>query len=470
MTPDVSHCSPQPAGKLFSNTLMRRDISNKPAGKDTWNRLAGRNISDRLAGSAIALLVAVALLGPSCSRAPEPKFTPGSTAAVDSEPRVRVALQAGLKSAAVGAEGTLYLDAEGRGGVSWSGGGSCSVYLAGGSLSAQGPDGAVIDVGAGALEVRSSAGVVSLEGRKYRGSMRIVLESDGTLTAINVVGLESYLQGVLRSEIGALAESRIEAMKAQAVASRSYTLFKIASSSDRSYDVVCGVGDQVYKGLSGEREVTNRAVAETLGEVAVCDGEPVRANFSSTCGGVTVNNEDAWPDEDPLPYLRSIRDAEGRRGDGLCAASKYYRWREEWSVDDLESILSSHYVEASPEGGRFTGRLTGLEVVERTGSGRARVVRIETDEGEYEVRADKMRWALRRPDGGPLRSTFFDLELEKRRGEVRRLVAEGRGWGHGVGMCQWGAIGMADRGRGYKAILHHYYTDIDIVKMYGRPA
>ncbi len=433
----------------------------RPAGVDIWNRPAE---------SAIALLVAVALLAPSCSRAPEPKLTSGRTAAVESEPKVRVALLAGLKRAEVGAEGRLYLEAEGREGMSWSGGGNCRVHLAGASLSAQGPDGAVIDVGAGALEIRSSAGVVSLEGREYRGSMRIVREPDGTLTAINIVGLESYLQGVLPSEIGALAESRIEAMKAQAVASRSYTLFKMASSRDRSYDVVCGVGDQVYKGLSGEREVTNRAVAETLGEVAVYGGEPVRANFSSTCGGVTVNNEDAWPDEDPLPYLRSIRDVEGRRGAELCAASRYYRWREEWSVDELESILSSHYVEASPEGGRFTGRLIGLEVVGRTDSGRARVVRIKTDEGEFEVRADKMRWALRRPDGGPLRSTFFDLNLEKRRGEVRRLMAEGRGWGHGVGMCQWGAIGMADRGRDYKDILHHYYTDIDIVRMYGRPA
>ena len=114
--------------------------------------------------------------------------------------------------------------------------------------------------------------------------------------------------------------------------------------------------------------------------------------------------------------------------------------------------------------------MTGIKVVKRNDAGRARVVEIKTDSGKFEVRADKMRWALRRPDGGPLRSTFFELKLEKRRGQVKRLVASGKGWGHGVGMCQWGAIGMADRGFGYKDILHHYYKDIDIERLYSPAA
>ena len=260
------------------------------------------------------------------------------------------------------------------------------------------------------------------------------------------------------------------AMKAQAVASRSYTLYRMAESRGRSYDVVSGVGDQVYQGVSGERDITDRAVTETLGEVAVYKGEPIRANFSSTCGGVTADNEDAWPDQAPLPYLRSVRDVCARRGTELCSDSKYHRWKEQWDAGELTSILASHCVEGGSDGRRFSGRVTDIDVVERNEAGRARVIEIKTDEGKFEVRADKMRWALRRPDGGPLRSTFFELRLEKRRGQVKNLVALGRGWGHGVGMCQWGAIGMADRGYGHRDILKHYYTDIDIVTMYGPAA
>lgn len=426
----------------------------------------------RTARGAALFALAAALPLVSCSRAPKPAEGPAPSAVVHAEPTVRVVLLTGVTSVTVGWSGTLSLDWAGGVGRTWAGGGDCSVYRAagGGGLAARAPDGTVVELGDGPVELMSSRGVLGIEGRDYRGSVRIVGEPDGTLTAINLVGLESYLKGVLPSEIGALSERRMAAMKAQAVASRSYTLYKMARSRDRSYDMVSGVADQVYKGVSGEREVTDRAVAETFGEVAVYRGEPIRANFSSTCGGVTVDNEEAWPDEEPLHYLRSVRDVGGRRGTELCELSNHHRWREEWSGDELTSILSSHYVEAGSGEKEFAGRVVDIKVTKRNAAGRARVVGIKTDEGKFEVRADKMRWALRRPDGGPLRSTFFELSLERRRGGVRRLVALGRGWGHGVGMCQWGAIGMADRGSGYKDILRHYYTGIDIVRMYGPPA
>lgn len=407
---------------------------------------------------------------PSCSRAPKPAEPVLPTAVVHAEPTVRVALLSGVREVGVRFEGTLTCDDPGGQSQSWTGGGSCNVRGASGGLSVEGPDGTMRVATGKTVEFRSSKGVISLEGRKYRGAIRVVRSSDGTLTGVNLVGLESYLKGVLPSEIGALSEGRMAAMKAQAVASRSYTLARMAASRDQIFDVVSGVGDQVYKGVSGERPITDRAVEETLGEVAVFKDEPIRANFSSTCGGVTVDNEEAWPDEEPLPYLRSVRDVAGRRGTELCEDSKFHRWREEWGADELTGILASHYIEAASGGEKFKGRVIDVSVVKRNDAGRARVVEIKTDQGKFKVRADRMRWALRRPDGGPLRSTFFELKLEKRRGQVKRLVANGRGWGHGVGMCQWGAIGMADRGYGYKDILHHYYTGIDVVRLYGSPA
>ncbi len=405
----------------------------------------------------------------SCGKAPKPAPGPRPSGVVSAEPIVRVALLTGIRSASLRSEGALTVGSVAGGSKTWPGGGDCRAYIAGGSVAVEGPDGTIIEA-EGPAEIRSSTGMLALEGRSYRGAMRIVPMPDGTLTAVNLVGLESYLRGVLPSEIGALSEERMAAMKAQAVASRSYTLHRMAGSRKRAYDVVSGIGDQVYMGVSGERAVTDRAVAETTGEVAVHEGEPIRANFSSTCGGVTSDNEDAWPDEEPLPYLRSIRDVAGRRGGGLCEGSKYYRWREEWDAEELTSILSSYYIGGDSEGRRIEGSVTDIAVKSRNEAGRAGAIEIETEAGKFRVRADKIRWALRRPDGGPLRSTFFELKLEKRRGQVRKLVAEGRGWGHGVGMCQWGAIGMADRGYGYKDILRHYYTRTDIVKMYGRRA
>jgi stage II sporulation protein D len=426
----------------------------------------------RSASVAALVASASACLIVACSKAPAPAEGPEASASVGAEPVVRVVLLTGVRSVTFVSGGALFLDWAGGEGATWAGGGDCRIYCAsgGGEISAEGPGGAVLDLGHGPLDLTSSHGVLKMEGRDYRGGMRAIRESDGTLTVIDLVGLESYLRGVLPSEIGALSEDRMAAMKAQAVASRSYTMYKMARSRDRSYDVVSGVGDQVYKGVSGERGITDRAVAETFGEVAAYRGEPIRANFSSTCGGVTVDNDEAWPDEEPLPYLRSVRDVSGRRGAELCEGSNHHRWRVEWSAEELASILSSHYGEAGLDGRQFSGAVIDVKVTKRNAAGRARVVKVKTDEGEYELRADKMRWALRRPDGGPLRSTFFELSLEKRRGRVRKLVAIGRGWGHGVGMCQWGAIGMADRGSDYKEILHHYYTGVDIVRMYGPPA
>jgi len=405
----------------------------------------------------------------SCSRAPR-----RGEIAVTVEPTVRVALLTGVTEARVAAGRALTLrDGSGEG-QTWPGGGAVKVSLSGTAISVTGPDGAARHASGDWVELSSSAGVISLKGKEYRGAFRVVKESGGTLTVINLVKIESYLRSVVRSEIGALSEERMEAMKAQAVASRSYTLYRMAESEDLSYDVVSGVGDQVYLGVAGERPVTDRAVAETYGIVLTHRGEPIRANFSSTCGGVTVDNDEAWPGEEPLPYLRSVRDVEGRRGTEFCEGSKYFRWREEWGLEEMASILALHYSEGVPEDGsgneKFSGRIKSIKVTKRDSAGRARVVEVKTDEGKFEVRADKMRWALRRPDGGPLRSTFFDLKLMKRRGEARGLVAEGKGWGHGVGMCQWGAIGMADRGYGYEDILKHYYKDVELERLYGHPA
>ena len=265
-----------------------------------------------LKGFRIVALAAGLLAVSSCSRAPR-----RGEISITVEPTVRVALLTGAAEAEVGARGALTLrDASGEG-QTWPGGGGVRVSLSGSTISVTGPDGTARRANGDWVELSSSRGVVSLGENEYRGAFRVLKESGGTLAVINMVKIEPYLRSVVRSEIGALSEERMEAMKAQAVASRSYTLYRMAESKDRPYDVVSGVGDQVYAGVAGERPVTDRAVAETYGVVLTYRGEPIRANFSSTCGGVTVDNEEAWPGEEPLPYLRSVKDIGRRRGTEL---------------------------------------------------------------------------------------------------------------------------------------------------------
>jgi len=147
-------------------------------------------------------------------------------------------------------------------------------------------------------------------GRWYRGSFRIHASQPEGLTLVNEVPLESYLRGVLPEEIGQPPDSDYEAVKAQAVAARSYTLSYLGRRAPLGFDLWASVEDQVYGGTARENEQSNRALRATAGEVLLSEGTPIRALYSSACGGRTSNVEDVWP-WPWTPYLRSVRDAEG---------------------------------------------------------------------------------------------------------------------------------------------------------------
>ena len=281
-----------------------------------------------------------------------------------------------------------------------------------------------------------AAGPLRALGRSLRGRIEVECDGDRWL-AINVLPMESYLAAVLGGEMPATFP--LEALKAQAVAARSYALMRKieARESGRPYHLGATVLSQVYLGLGHEDPRTSAAVAATQGEVLAVGVTPVEAYFHASCGGRTESGAAAL--DRPLDYLQSVP----------CPCenhSPYAHWRVELSAAELGKAVGL----ASP---------TECEVISRTGSGRAARLQVRNaGGGTRTILATDFRTAI---GYQRLPSTWFDV-----RRDGNRFEFDGRGSGHGVGLCQWGARIYAERGEGYRAILAHYYPGTTVEKIY----
>ena len=307
-------------------------------------------------------------------------------------------------------------------------------------------------------------GRIWVDGREYRGVIDIVPEG-GRLNIVNELDLENYLRGVVPVEIGRLKASQNDAVKAQAVAARTYALANRGRRKTRGFDIYATVADQVYRGFEVETRLSDVAIAETHGVVASYKGRMISPFYSSTCGGRTENIHEAW-NSPAVSYLRSVKDES--RGVAFCAPSPVYRWTVEWDRGTLERILATTLPSRSR---RVKGpvEIRGLRIRKRSKSGRVQELEIKTQQGNFRVKGDEVRRVLRRPGQGTplLRSTLFSLKIYKdRQGRLRRIVASGGGFGHGIGLCQYGAIGMANRGYRFDQILRHYFRGTDLRMLY----
>lgn len=270
--------------------------------------------------------------------------------------------------------------------------------------------------------------------RAYRGVVE-VRRTDAGLTVVNELDLEAYLYGVLKMEINPAWPA--EAVKAQAVAARTLALASLGRFAREGYDVRDTTDSQVYGGATFEDPRATAAVDATRGLVALHGGQPILAVYHADSGGRTESSENVWGR--PYPYLRGVDDP-------YVAGSPYERWTLSVPLDRLEEALRA--------GGVPARGIRSVEVAEVSESGRALRVRVVGAEGSWELTGHRLRTLL-----GPdvLRSTLFTV-----RTEGALVVFEGRGWGHGVGMSQWGARGMALRGWDFTRILQHYYTGVVI--------
>jgi stage II sporulation protein D len=288
------------------------------------------------------------------------------------------------------------------------------------------------------------------------------------VTAINIVDLEAYLLGVVPLEIGGgRPAAELEAVKAQAVAARTYAVRHLGSRQTLGFDFYATVADQVYGGLSKEDPTASRAVRETAGEIVTYQGAPILAYYHSTCGGHTAAIEEVWQ-RAPVPYLKSVSDeVSGAKGRYYCESSNRFRWDVSWSGTELRETLARTL--AARGGGSAAARIGRVERVEVRGwsrSRRAESLVVNTDAGRFEVPGDSIRWVLEAQPGRPLNSTLFVLDADAGSGEVRALRAQGGGWGHGIGMCQVGALGRARAGQSYRQILTTYYQQTQITRLY----
>jgi stage II sporulation protein D len=319
------------------------------------------------------------------------------------------------------------------------------------------------------MEIRPSGDTgFTIDDIPYRGGLLLRLRDGKDILAINVIEIDDYLKGVLPSEIGYLKEGQYEAYKVQAIASRSYALSKLEEKKNEDWDMRATIMDQVYRGIKGENKIASEAVERTKGIIGIWEGEPIRAYYSACCGGHTSDIRVGWPWKAHYPFLYGCRDAAGEDGNSFCRSSRHFRWEVVWSGSDLARITSKTL--PAELGGRVPpfNVIRDIRVVGHAPSGRARAVEIVTDNGTHRVEGDRIRWVLRPESstGAILRSTLFKMEVTRGRGRVKQVRLKGGGNGHGVGMCQSGAIGMATEGYSAERILAHYYPGVTLVRIY----
>lgn len=305
-------------------------------------------------------------------------------------------------------------------------------------------------------------------GKPYRGSMLFRAVERGVM-AINILDIDEYIKGVLPSEIGSLKPGQFEAYRAQAIAARSYALSKLEEKRGELYDLNATVMDQVYGGAGGENESASRAVDDTRGLVCTFLGQPIKAYYCSCCGGHTADIRTVWPWKTPYPYLYGVRDTvRGTSGQSLCRGARHFRWRVHWSASSLAAVLRKTIPHEMKVPARGVGKPADVRVMGTAPDGRAIGIEIVTDRESFEVLGDRIRWVMK-PDQASeaiLKSTLFKIDVSIAGGRIASIDMIGGGNGHGVGMCQSGAIRMAELGYSGEEIIRHYYPGSQIEPLY----
>lgn len=287
--------------------------------------------------------------------------------------------------------------------------------------------------------LKNSNGLFKIGHYKYRGDLKIIFKDK--LYLINYLDIEEYIKGVLPNEIS--PQWPIEVIKAQAVAARSFAQHCVEKNRANDYDLTDTTFSQVYKGIINEDEVFNKAIKETEGEVLVYGNEIIQAFFHSACGGHTENAEKVWGKS--LGYLRGTPC-------NYCRTSPHYEWEAEFSEQELLNILNQKGYS-----------LQGIKAIipeKMSSSGRWIKAKIIGTRKSVIIKGNDFRMML---GIKKLKSTKFRI---LRSG--RSFVIKGKGWGHGVGLCQWGAKELAERGSKYYQILQYYYRGATLKRTFAQ--
>ena len=352
----------------------------------------------------------------------------GSAAAVRPE-TVRVALVKGAETLRIDGAGLLLTDGRGE-----------PLRIDTPLEVKRGRDGLVVNGRNVAGLVASAPARITVNGKGYRALIEVIATEAGLLV-VNELPLEEYLIGLINCEISSAWP--MDAVKAQAVIARSYALHQMQARRDAPYQLESSVMDQVYNGADVEDSRAARGVLETAGQVLTFDGRIIQAFYHSNCAGHTESCKNVWGSS--IPYLQGVPC-------GYCEQENPVNW---------ELNLPLKKVEAALRGAGFqVSGLKGVQVAGRNRSGRVQEVTADCAGGKVRIPATDFRKAL---GYGTVKSTNFELRLSG--GEVR---IAGSGFGHGVGLCQWGAKGRANEGFDYGEILSYYYPGARLADGYGR--
>lgn len=345
----------------------------------------------------------------------------------------------------------------------------------------------VLSTGKGSLQIHPSIEnnpkVLNVNGNNYRGIIEVRRLQESDMTVINILPLEEYINGVVPCEIE--WDSHPEALKAQAVAARTYALGNLGKYSTLGFDLCNTVSSQVYRGFDYERETTNKAVDDTKGKVIYYDGGLARVFYFSSSGGMTETAKNVWSSE--IPYLQSVEDI-------FEAGNSYnYNWERTLTAAKISNIVASM--------GNNIGDILGIGVTKFSEGGRVLELVITGDKGEVLLEKSRCRDVLGLPsqwydiisDGNVSAWNSNENDVEEiqllgkniitnkgleilnsgenlfsisRDKSVKRLtvaattdyIFRGKGYGHGVGMSQEGAKGMANAGFDFEEILTHYFV------------
>lgn len=343
------------------------------------------------------------------------------------------------------------------------------------------------------LRFTTDDGVLTYNGKHYRGTLELSTDDEGDMIVVNTVDTASYLASVVGSEEP--GSWMPEALAAQAIAARTYLVTHL--KGHRTYDLEGDTRDQQYDGIGGEVASTVKAAQRTRGQVVTYRGAPIEALYSANAGGVTEDSENVFGNA--LPYLRSVPSPADDVADASSWGRTSWVWQEEYAAPELERYMAAR--------GVFIGSLQRIDITQLSPTGRVMGARVVGASGSRDIGKDRTRYYF------GLRSTFFTItthpeetemvaaadtdrvrELQELGARVERtfvsdirdpdrglrlriegwqyrlparFVFDGKGFGHGVGMSQWGAQGMALAGASAEQILTHYYQGIAITSVGG---
>ena len=277
--------------------------------------------------------------------------------------------------------------------------------------------------------------LLSVNGTPYRGHVRIRKGSRAGLEVLNILPLEAYLYGTVPKEMS--PQWFPEALKAQAIAARTYALYQMSKNESRPFDVLATTASQVYGGVTAETERTNRAVDDTKGLIMLYKGQLVLAYFHANSGGMTEDAARVWSAD--IPYLKAVRDDYSLKAPGC-------NWKKTFGSHEIRAALNRNGIDVGP-----IEKITP-ELMSPTG----RIMKIRIAHGDKDSVLSGNDFRLKIAPS-LIKSTYMAVSQHN-----REISFDGKGYGHGVGMSQWGAYMMAKEGLSFQDILHHYYQGVEI--------